>query len=252
MKRLLIILMLCSPAWASWSMTNQQDGASASNPASAAAFTNALTNPSLIVVLVSTELSSGTTIATPTGSGSGNGAFQDCGPGKQLYLSSAAAFECFYVLNTQTTASYVVSEPNSGGENMRVVAEEWTGGATSSIITGSPVGVQNQTTGTGGGQNETVGPTTPVPNGALIIGGQTAGGGTITAGAGFSGNYGVSEYMEYLVQSTAAAISATWNNGTNNESYAAVVVAFKPATGASGNCASCDLSEVIYPMELNP
>jgi hypothetical protein len=218
------VLLCPSKASGAWAKTNDKYGSGTGDPVSTPAFTSALTNPSIIIVGV---YRSSTTIATPTDT-AGN-AYVDCGAGLVLWNVSAYSVRLFYSLNTHTTASNVVSVANAGGKSVIVVALEWTGGATSSPIDGTPVGNPNANTGTGGGQNMTAGPTTPSVNGDLIVGFSRALTGTVTVGTGFTGS--ASSYMwEYLIQATAAPISATWSNNTNNAKYGAIVAAFKLAT----------------------
>jgi hypothetical protein len=208
-------------------MNNQKDGGGTSNPTATSAFSNALHNPSQILVLVVNL--NGTTISTPYDS-TGNNTYVDCGAGKVAYNGSVGAIELFYALNTQTASSVTVSVANSAGNNLRILAEEWTGGATSSPIDYTPQSNPNANSGTGGGQNVTVGPTSST-SGDLILG-VSEFGGTPTVGTGFTANYAYAgANMEYVVTSSTS-ISATWNDGTNSQAYAAIVAAVKAAPAA--------------------
>jgi hypothetical protein len=233
LKRLILALCLAlaaMPAWATWAQTNNKTASGTTNPISTAAFTNALHNPSIIIATV--RITGSTNTSTPYDT-AGN-TYIDSGTGQIKYNSNARTIQVFYALNTSTTASDVVSLANSSGFALQIIAEEWTGGATSSPIDGTPASNPNANTGTGGGQNMTVGPTTPTSCGDLIIGaaGDSSGTPTFTIGTGFTAQTvaGTRTTVEYLVQITPAAISATWNDSVNSDDYGAIVAAFKAAS----------------------
>lgn len=242
LKRLILALCLAlaaMPAWATWAQTNNKTASGTTDPISTAAFTNALHNPSIIIVTIG--ITGNTNTSTPYDT-AGN-TYIDSGTGQIKYASNARTIQVFYALNTSTTASNVVSLANPAAFGIQIIAEEWTGGATSSPVDGTPASNPNANTGTGGGQNMTVGPTTPTLCTDLIIGaaGDTTGTPTFTIGPGFTAQTvaGSRTTVEYVVQTTPAAISATWNDSVNSDAYGAIVAAFK---AASQSC-SATLSE---------
>ena len=111
--------------------------------------------------------------------------YVDAGPGVILFNSSGAWSEVFYALNTHTTASNVVKlSPASGLLNYpRIVAVEFTGGATSSPVDGgSGVGYSSKANATGGSSGAnclTATQLTPVTNGDLILAGSLNSNGTV-------------------------------------------------------------------------
>ncbi len=219
-----------------WVLQNDKTGAGAGNPVSTSAFTNALTNPSIIIVGVRRT---STTIGTPTDT-AGN-TYLDCGAGLVLYYSSSQSIQLFYALNTSTTAANIVSVANADGKSVNIEAFEWTGGALSSPIDGIPASNANANTGTGGGQNVTSGPMTPALNGDLIVGWCWRILGTLTKGTGFTAGSLVN--LEYLTQTAASPISATWSDDTNNDSYGAIMAAFK--VGGTGAATVADPANAV-------
>ena len=207
-----------------WARTNDQYANNVTtNPVNVTAFANALTPGSLIVVGVRITDTSGPSTPTDT---AGN-TYLDCGIGPIPYGANTAYCQLFYALNTHNTASNVISCVNAGGKSYYIACAEFTGNDNGlyglSVIDGTPSGNANANSGTGGGQNVVTGNTTPLNNGDLILGfGKSAGG--FTQGTGFTG-FGQS-YMEYLVQTTAVAIQATWHT-TNSQTYSAIVCAFR-------------------------
>jgi hypothetical protein len=222
--QIVVLLLLALPANAAWVQRNSQiSPTNTANPQQTTAFANALSNPSLIVVAV---LRTSTTIATPTDT-AGN-TYTDCGAGVVLFNGSTFGIELFYALNTKTIPSNVISVANPGGTVMYVQAAEWTGHALS-VPVDKTSNTANGNTGTGGGQNMTSGSATTTLPGELVVGlGVDAVGGTITLGTGFSAVYTGIAPMEYLVQSSAGAIAATWHDATNSAAYGAVMATFKP------------------------
>lgn len=206
-----------------WVKTNDQTGSGSGSPQVTAAFASPLSDPSLIIVLATGPV--GTFNITDT---AGN-TYTDCGAGQLLFNTSGNAVQCFYAANSTTTASNVVSFASSGGGTMKVTATEFIGGALSSPVDVTQNSGNNASSGTGGGQNVSSGPATTT-GADLVVGVTGVTAGTLTAGTGFSATSTAS--LEYLIQSTPAALSATWNDGTNNDSYAAMMVAFRPFSGA--------------------
>jgi hypothetical protein len=218
-----------------WLRHNDQTGTGTSSPVSTAAFNNALSNPSLIVVMAQST-AVGTFAITDTAGNS----YLDCGLGQILYNASASVVQCFYALNTSATASNIVTLTSSANGTIHVTAEEWTGGATSSPVDMLHSNGSNQDSGTGGGQNVTSGPVT-TSAADLIIGMTGVTAGTLTTGTGFNSATYVG--MEYLTQSSSAPAAATWNDGTNSDPYAAQVVAFKPPSAAASSVVSTAVTD---------
>jgi len=212
-----------------WVKTNDGTIYNTNNPTSVAAFANALTNPSLIIVGMCRAFSG--TIDLPTDT-AGN-TYLDCGAGTVLYNASGWSCRLAYALNTTTQASNVVSVANGGSNGTRVSAVEFTGGAIASIVdvfASNP----NASTGTGGGQNMTSTAAITTVDGDLIIG--MEGDTSISpprgaVGTGFT-TTAVSA-LEYLVQTSAASIAATWADATDDDPYAAIMCAFKQAASAA-------------------
>jgi hypothetical protein len=209
-----------------WIKRNDTSGSGSGSPQSAAAFSVSLTNPSTIIVLAQGPV--GTFSVADT---AGN-TYQDCGPGQVVYNSSANGVQCFYALNTHTTASNVVSFSSSAGGTMSVTATEWTGGAIVSPIDVTQNSGGNASTGTGGGQNVTSnGTNTSAAD--LIIGIAAAQTGPLSVGSGFTGTS--SQGLEYQIGSGPGTIAALWSDPTNNDSYGAMVIGFLPSTGSNSN-----------------
>jgi len=243
LKRLILALGLalavaCPAAFGTWTQKNMQTGYTQGQTSSqsTAAFSNALTNPSQIWVMI-VDAGGGTpyTISDTAGN-----SYVDAGPGVILFNSSGAWSEVFYALNTHTTASNVVKlSPASGLLNYpRIVAVEFTGGATSSPVDGgSGVGYSSKANATGGSSGAnclTATQLTPVTNGDLILAWFSNSNGSVTAGTSpiaFTDiGGGVGGESEYYIQSTAAAITPSAGDNTSSDPYAAIVVAFKPAS----------------------
>ena len=197
-------------------------------------FSTALTNPSIIFV---EEYAVGTPSSFPVPTDTAGNTYVDCGPGKILYNSSAVTLECFYALNTHTTASNIVTiHASSSVTYMNGTAFEVTGGATSSPIDGgSGVGYSSLANGTGGssGANALYGNAiTPAGSGDLIIG-MFAGANAIpTAGTSPNAytavNVSAHAVSEYFYQLVSASIDATAGSTYSGDSYGNITVALKP------------------------
>ena len=229
---LFLALLLASPAGAGWTLKNDKGGYGATNPTSTAAFANALTNGSLIIVTAAVA-TSGAAIPTPTDT-AGN-TYRDSGAGMVSVGASGYYVEIFYAENSFTTAGNVVSMPNSAGYQVRVEASEWTGG-----LTASPVDVwatnANASSGTGGGQNCTSNAaTTTYASGELILGFIRPTSALPSAGTGFTALQQPAGAVmpEYMVQSSVGSVAATWSDSANNDHYGALMVAFEPARAYS-------------------
>jgi hypothetical protein len=219
-----------------WTQVNVQGSAGAGGAATYAntAFSAALTNPSIIVIILFDDQNTG---ATYTVTDTATNAYVDCGPGLILLNSSARIAQCFITNNTHTTASNVLASHISTGtfSNPRVVAAEWTGGATSSPIDGgvgvgfsSKANAQNVTTGA---NVQTATAITPVTSGDLII--SMFGSTSTLPTAGTSPNVWTSVgvggsilLMESFIQTTAASITATAGD-TTTDNYNNITIAIK-------------------------
>jgi hypothetical protein len=211
----------------------QVSGVSSSvSSAALPAFSAPLTNPSLIVVhMYSAGGLTSYTVPTDT---AGN-TYVDCGPGATTF--SPGKIQCFYALNTHTTASNVVTLHATGSVTfLSGAAMEITGANTSSPIDGgSGVGYSLKASATGGaaGSDNISGTSlTPASNNDMILALFVAQNavptvGTspnlFTVGAGATWN----ARSEYFIQSTAAAITATASDSFSSDSYGAIVVAIK-------------------------
>lgn len=210
-----------APAWVK---KNDQSGSGTGSPQVTSAFSTSLSNPSLIVVYTSGA------VGTFTINDTAGNTYLDCGTGQVVFNASAKGVQCFYALNTQNTASDVISFASTGGGVMTVIAQEWTGAAISTPVDVTQSSGANADTGSGGGQN--VATKVANTNGAdLVVGFAGVTAGSLTAGTGFTASSNVA--LEYLTQGSASSIAATWNDNTNSDSYAALLVAFRPFPGTS-------------------
>lgn len=218
-----------------WIKRNDQTGSGSGSPQTATAFSTSLTNPSLIVVYASGP------IGTFTISDTAGNTYSDCGPGQIVFNASVKGVQCFYALNTHTTASNIVSFASTGGGAMKLTAMEWTGAAISAVIDVTQNSGGNQSSGTGGGQNVISGNigTTAAD---LVVGFAGVTAGALTVGPGYTASSSTS--LEYLTQSGPTSAAATWNDGTNNDSYAALIVAFRPASSSISTAVIASISDL--------
>jgi hypothetical protein len=194
-------------------------------------FSSALTSGSLIIVHQYSAAASSYSVPTDT---AGN-TYVDCGPGAGSFNANADNFECWYALNTHTTASNVVTVHASSVAYLSGMAFEILGAASSSPIDGgSGVGYStksNATGGAAGSNNLSATALTPTGNGDLIVAFFAAGNGA-TVGTSPNAftlvNAGWIMSSEYFTQTTSAAITATGSDSASSDPYGAVVVAIKP------------------------
>jgi hypothetical protein len=151
----------------------------------------------------------------------------DGGPATVYWNGSSYAVRLFYALNTASTANDVIHAASS--QSSYISASEWTGNASSSPVDVYASNSNATTTGTTG-QNMTSNSTTTTVAGDLIIG-VGSNDNQANTGTGFTqiAYVGYEVETEYLVQAAASSIAATWNDNTNDDSYGAEMVAFKPA-----------------------
>jgi hypothetical protein len=206
--------------YAVWSETNSGFTHSDTGTASLT-LSNPLTPGSILLVGVETSYQN---FGTPTDT-AGN-TYLDSGVGFQAGGSGLKS-QLFYALNTTSTPSDVISVNSSSTYYTFIYAMEFAGESTSSPMDGSTL-VNATSSGTGGGQNITVGPITTIRNSDLIVGLVNNYTGNLTTGTGFtSGPQYFGQGFEFLTQPTAGPISATWNDSTDNDNYLAIIAAFK-------------------------
>ena len=143
----------------------------------------------------------------------------------------------FYCANVTNAPTTLTLSKISAGQLIytSITADEFSGVATTSPLTGTPVIAVQNSPGTGANVL-TSGNTTPGENGALIYGFTQNDGGSTLATAGTSSNAFTSATLnatsasrsEYFIQTTAAAISATFGIAAN-ESHITGVMVFKAA-----------------------
>lgn len=235
LKRLSLAAFFCCsiPALATWSNPNSKaavDLSTSGTTISAPAFSNALTNPSIITVFC-LYLTTDTPGSPPVTDTAGN-TYVDSGAGKVQYNASPAnAFSIFYAINIHTTASNIVTCHGTATNTTHMIrATEFAGGTTGSALDGV-VRIATQTQGSGGA-NVLVSPTvTTSQNGDLILGFFEPY--DVALSAGTSPNsftnaipsfaHGITEYF---VQTSAGAIAPTagYTSGTNH--WGAISLAF--------------------------
>lgn len=209
-----------------WTKTNEVHGSGSTKPVNTTAMSAALTPGSIIIVKVTRN--GDATIPAPTDTA--NNTYVDCGQGSVYFVASTNLLQVFYCYNTHSTASNVVSVANANGRATTSTAVEYTGNAPSGAID-SFAGVNDTNTGTGGGQNVSVGPLAPSTDGEMIIAFMTQVAGTLTVGTGFTGYTTETAHKgEWLSQALKASVSATWHDATDNDGYCAIAIALAPAS----------------------
>lgn len=189
-------------------------------------FSNPLTANSTILVF---ELQAGTgTFSVPTDT-AGN-TYADCGGGK-IQFDTTNSMQCFYTLNTHTTASNVITiHANTSNPYLYGQALEITGAAASSPIDVYSVKA-SATGGASGSNNLSATALTPTMNGEMIVAAFFGNSGPVTVGTSpnaFTLGNSSGAFVEYFIQGTAAAITATASDGTSSDPYGALVVGLKP------------------------
>ena len=253
MKRLLAILLLSCPLWAQiqagvlspsssvggggapiWVLKNSQSGnCSSVATCGTAAFSNSLTNGSIIIVAIYDLISAtGPYSVTDT---AGN-TYSSQGPGVIKLNSDARMIQAFCAPNTHTTASNVVTmAPTSGTMSFpRIVAFEFTGRSSCTLDGGVGVGyssLANAVSSSGGSNTLSSTSFTTLTNGDLIMAVYGTVNANITAGTSpnaftlpIAGTGGLG--MEYFVQTSAGAIQPTASDSVA-DSYANISLAFK-------------------------
>jgi hypothetical protein len=165
-------------------------------------------------------------------SDTGSHTWHDCGPG--LVAGSTGSIECWYALNTGTTASETITV-TAGGSIYPMTTWEVTGAATSNPIDGGSGGGYSDITiaysGSIGANNMSAASITPVTNGDLILTMFSPASGTITPGTlpnAFT-NIGSTGYgVSYFFQSVTASIQATAGLSASGVAYSNITVAVKP------------------------
>lgn len=233
MKKLFLLLALCSPAWGSITLDTHCAKDNGSTSASSAACTLSVTANDLIVCSA-TWSNSGTHTATcKDGTNSGNypvacSSVNDTNLGQiteNWYFAGSAGGSITVTVTTSAAQTFLAMDVAS-----------YKGALTTSSVLGP---CSNTANGTGSG-TYTSGSITPANNGALIFSALTYGNAITGAGTGYSlidNNASTGFADEYQVQATASAITSTWNAGTNSQFWRIVIIAFYPASGATTvNC----------------
>jgi hypothetical protein len=216
---LLISLLACSPAWASYALVSNVKAVGASTTSSGINTTGA-------TILLSYSVTFGTTPCTPTDSNSnvwvavGTDSIQGNSHG-----------QWWYVKNPTVGASHTVTTCSSGFPSIFMAA--FSGADTSSPLD------QSNKAGTASSTTVTLPSTTPSQNGELIVVGLSNNSSdTPTIDSGFTvqdtqmstSSEGVA--WAYLIQGTAAAVAPQWTTpGANDKS--ASIATFKPTGGAT-------------------
>jgi hypothetical protein len=197
-------------------------------------FSHALTNPSIIIVVV-TNIGS-LAINTPTDT-AGN-TYLDSGAGEIDLDGTAWSIRLYYALNTSTTASNTITEHDaSSGGNMSIIAEEWTGGATSSPVD-QHTSAQNVSIGGATGQNISMSFTTS-QGGELIVAMPTPENdqpvqGSMWSGTQYcaypSGNSCANDSYAYLsttVQTAKGLFTGTWSDADTSDVWSGIMMSLK-------------------------
>jgi hypothetical protein len=221
-----------SVAGPTWTLKNAQfavsNGANFPN-VSAPAFTNALTNPSLILCVEQDTIAGGVFSGCTDTAGN---TYTDTGCGAVLFNTSTVQNHIYYALNTSTTASNVVEANYSSlVSNPRVIGAEFSTGGGTAAVDVTPKTLANQTNGTTGANVLVITSQTTLSNGDLIIAQYGSVAANTTAGTipnaftllttASGGNMG-----EYFVQSAAGAIGPTAGD-TATDTWGGCAVAFK-------------------------
>jgi hypothetical protein len=197
---------------------------SGAQTAISATYTNALTNPSLLVVGVVSADTAAMTISDTAGH-----TWTDSGAGQVLWQGSADQTRVWYALNTGTQSSNAVTVSDASMSFPRLVVHEYAGCATA-----APVDVfQKQVNGTGGSTDpRLVLPSiTTTVNGDLVFAYFTPQTGPDTADTadGWTQRLLQGGVSEDETQAVAGAIIAKANDSTNTDPFGGIVVAFKSA-----------------------
>ena len=215
-------------AGGTWNAPSNSCETSATNTTlNCTAFSNALTNPSIIVVGIQYDSAQSAPVVTDT---AGN-TYNDSGLGTYSFQGSTRVLQIFCATNTHTTSSNVVNMAVTGSSfPIRIVAAEFTEtGATPGCTSDKQHSQSNQTGGTGGTDslvltNDT---TTKADLIYVCVGTHNA---NITAGTGFTlistptGGHGA----EYKIQSVAGSITPTASDSSTGDGWGGGWVGWKP------------------------
>lgn len=200
---------------------------------------NALTNPSIIVVAItnvgSTVLNTpsdtaGNTYIDYTGSATNAGKI-NTGSG------NAWSMNLYYALNTSTVSNTITeTAPGSGGQ-ISINAEEWTGGVTSSPLDQKTV-VSNVSIGGATGQNISMGFTTTQggelifaliqpENGQPIQGPSWPGPQWCAFPSGESCSTDGYQFIATAVQRAKGAFAGTWSDSDTSDVYSGIMMSLK-------------------------
>lgn len=229
MKKLLLLLLLCSPAWASITQDTHCANDNGNTSASTVSCTMTVTAGDLIIC-AATWGNVGVHTATCADSVDSGNYPVACSSVNDSNLNQI--IEIWYFANAKG-GSTTVKVTTSGAETffaMAAVSEK--GAKTDSTVLGPCDGTAN---GTGSG-TYTSNNITPANNGSLIFSTLTYANAITGAGTGYTlidDNTNTGYADESQVQATAASTNATWNAGTNSQFWHIFIVAFYPATGGT-------------------
>lgn len=186
----------------------------------AGAFTNALTNGSVIIACSS---AAGNTTLTWTDT-AGN-TYADSGAGAVFNVTLGGTAQCGCTNNTHTTASNVVTAHDAGNQLYWNVAAEFTGvlNCTKDVSATNAIG----NSGVGGGQNMTSGSVTPTQTNDLIISYFNAQSGPTSAGTGSTNLSPAGPTMQYRVYNSTSALNPTGADAQNSDPYVGITYALK-------------------------
>lgn len=220
MKKLILVCILCTPAWAAIALVTNTKVAG--NGTTAGINT---TGANLLVVYM---VEFGATPPAPTDSLSNT--WFACGAES---VQGNSHGQIYYAKNATVGAAQTFTV--SGGSFPSLFASSWSGADTSSPCDQTGIAGANS-------QGVTLPSTTPSQNNELIFTGLSDNSSDVpteTSGAGFTvqdtqlstSNEGVA--WAYLIQGSAAAVAPIWHTaGSNNK--AANIATFKPAGGITG------------------
>ena len=236
MKRLLqlaaILLLTSKFCWSAVTLKNQGDAYTYSSGSSLACstFSNALTNPSVIVVI--TFAGSGATITAPSDT-AGN-TYSDVGAGQitMTGLSSRVA-RMYIAYNTHTTASNVVTVHTSASTSyMACGAGEFTGLKASSDVDTYNYDTDS-TSGTAGSNSIVQASSTTHADGELIVSCLEALNGDYTPGTSpisFTAMDPTNLDCEYGIETSRGSTAPTWGDDYSADTFAGIWAALMPLT----------------------
>jgi len=217
-----------------WTPVQHREDVGLLNDPESLAFSGNVTNGNLIVVFYTYGDNTGAAPTFSQSAGTATTSSWTTMPNNVRESVNGQGIAGGWALVTGTGSCTVHASSGQGlaGSSQQAISE-WSGNAAASV---GDVSQGHVTTGTSPASSSI----TPNENGALVIAAamdDTAGAGSITGpGTGWSelaasGGANLME-VQYIVQSVAAGISATWANSANEASIN-MIMAFKPPSGAT-------------------